>query len=86
MNKYQYEINQAWNRFLDFYIHASFHGVNRLFVLSFKDKNSWKCYKQYYFANLEKKDFNVMINGINFFANENEKWKMRNEKWFKHIW
>ena len=66
-NKYHYETNQAWNRFLDFFIDASFHGVNRLFVLSFKDKNNWKSYKQYYFATVEIKVYNIMINGINFF-------------------
>ena len=39
-NKYQSKITeQTQNRYLDFLIDPSFQGVNRLFVLSFEDKN-----------------------------------------------
>ena len=66
-NKYQSNItNQALNRHLYFIIDASFQGVNRLFVLSFKDENCPESYKQYYFPTVEIYDYNVMIDG-NFF-------------------
>ena len=40
-NKYQSKTkNEAQNRFLDLLIDSSFSGVNRLFVLSFKNENN----------------------------------------------
>ena len=57
---------QVRNRYLDFFIDASFQRINRLFVLSFKDADGRKSYKQYYFLTVEIKDYNV-INGKNFF-------------------
>ena len=40
MNKYLHKpTNQAQNRYFDVLIDASFQGVTRLFVLSFKDKD-----------------------------------------------
>ena len=39
-NKYQSKLaEQTQNRYLDFLINRSFHGVNRLFVLSFEKKD-----------------------------------------------
>ena len=55
------------NRYLDFLIGPSFQGVNSLFVLSFKDQDGWESYKQYYLRTVEIKDYNVMIDGKNFF-------------------
>ena len=46
---------------------TSFQGVNRLFVFSFKDVDGRERYKQYYLATVEIKDYNVMIDGKNFF-------------------
>ena len=40
--------HQVQNRNFDFLIDPSFQGVNRVFVLSFKDDNGRKSYKQYY--------------------------------------
>ena len=60
-------INQARNRYLDFLINPSFQGVNRPFVLSFKDDDSWENHKQYYLPTVEIKDYNVMIDGRSFF-------------------
>ena len=57
--------NQVQNRYLDVLINASFQGVNRLFVLSFKDDDSQEIHKQYYLPAVEVKDYNVMINGSN---------------------
>ena len=59
--------NQGRNRSLDLLIDPSFQGVNRLFVLSFKDDNGRKSYKQYYLPTVEIKNYNVMIDGRNFF-------------------
>ena len=67
-NKYQSETtNQAQNRYLDFPIDASFHRVNRLFALSFKDEDGQESYKQYHLTTVEIKYYNVMIDGRNFF-------------------
>ena len=68
MDKYQSKTtHQTQNRYLNFAIHPSFQGLNRLFVLSFKDKNSRKSHKQCYFPTVEIKDYNVMTDGRNFF-------------------
>ena len=40
---------------------------NRLFVLSFKDDGGWESHKQYYLPTVEIKDYNVMVDGRNFF-------------------
>ena len=55
------------NRYLDFLIDPSFRGVNRLFVLSFKDEDDRESYKKYYLPTLEIKDYHAMIDGRNFF-------------------
>ena len=59
--------NQAQNRYLDYLIDPSFQGVNRLFVLSFKDDDGPESHKQYYLPTVEVKDYNVMIDGRNSF-------------------
>ena len=53
------------NRYLDFLIDPSFQGVNRLYVLSFKDEDGWESYKKYYLSTVEIKDHNFMIDGRN---------------------
>ena len=59
--------NQAQSRYLDYLIDPSFQGVNRLFVLSFKDDHGPESHKQYYLPTVEVKDYNVMIDGRNSF-------------------
>ena len=59
--------HKAPNRYLDYLIEPSFQGVNRLFVLEFEDDNGRESLKQYYPPTVEIKDYNVMIDGINFF-------------------
>ena len=66
-NKQQSKINQVQNRYLNFLIDPSFPGENRLFVLSFKDGDVRESYKQYYLPTVEIKDYNVLIDGRNFF-------------------
>ena len=48
-------------------IDSSFQGVNRLFVLSFENEAQRTSYKRYYLPAVEIKDYNVMIDGQNFF-------------------
>ena len=68
--------NKAQNRYLDYLIESSFQGVNRLFAFEFEDDNGRESLKQYYLPTVEIKDYNVMIDGINFL----------DKKWFKNIW
>ena len=60
--------NQAQIRYLDFLIDLGFQGVNRLFVLSFKDDNGRESHKQYYLRTVEIKDYNVMIEEISLIS------------------
>ena len=55
------------SRYLDFLTDPSFQGVNKLFVLSFNNDDSRKSHKQYYLPTVEITDYNVMIDGRNFF-------------------
>ena len=48
--------DQVKNRFLDFLIDPSFQGLNRLFVLSFKDDDSQENHEQYHLSTVEIKD------------------------------
>ena len=67
-NKYLHKTTkQARNRYLDFLIDPSFQGVNRLFVLSFKDDDGRESHKQYYISTVEIKDYKVIIDGGNCF-------------------
>ena len=52
------------NLYLDYLI---YQGVNRLFVLSFEDEEQTTSYKRYFLPTMEIKDYNVMIDGQNFF-------------------
>ena len=45
----------------------SFQGLNRLFVLSFENEGDRRSYSNYYLPKVEIKDYNVMIDGKNFF-------------------
>ena len=58
---------QEPNRHLDFFIDPSFQGVNKLFVFSFENKDDRRVSIKYYFPKVERKDYNFMINGKNFF-------------------
>ena len=60
----------AQNANLNYLIEPSFQGVNRLFVLAFEhdnDNDQRISNKRYYIPNVEIKDYNVMIDGKNFF-------------------
>ena len=57
----------AQNPNLNHLVEPSFQGVNRLFVLLFENDTQRTSAKGYYLPNVEIKDYNVMINGENFF-------------------
>ena len=59
-NKYQLKLTQqAQNRYLDYLIDASFHGVNGFFGWSFQN---------WYLPKMEIKDYNAIINEKKFFG------------------
>ena len=55
------------NQHLDFLIDPIFQAVNRLSVLPFENKAQQTSYKQYYLSARKIKNYNVMIDGQNFF-------------------
>ena len=57
----------AQNPNLNHLIEPSFQGVNRLFVLAFENDNDTTSDDEYYLPTVEIKDYNIMINGENFF-------------------
>ena len=48
-------------------VEPSFQGVNRRFVLAFENDTQRTSYTGSYLPNVEIKNYNVMINGKNFF-------------------
>ena len=57
----------AQNAILNLLIERSFQGINRRFVLAFENDAQRTSNKRYYIPNVEIKDYNVMIDGKNFF-------------------
>ena len=57
----------AKNVNLNHLIEPNFQVVNRLFVLAFENDAHRTSNRGYYFPNVEIKDYNVMIDGKNFF-------------------
>ena len=57
----------AQNPNLNHLIEPSFQGVNRLFVLAFENDNHRTTHDRYYLPTVEIEDYNIMINGENFF-------------------
>ena len=69
--KYQSKIStEAQNQYLGFLINPSFNGVNRLFVLSFENKNERTSHSSYYLPKIEVKDYNVKFDGRKFLINQ----------------
>ena len=71
-------IVQSNNNNLNYLIDPAFTSVNRLFVLSFArtilgDKR--ESFSHYYVANVEIKDFNVLIDWKIFFDLPEKKWR-----------
>ena len=57
----------AQNPNLNHLVEPSFQGVNRLFVLAFENDDNRTSDDRYYLPTVEIKDYNIMINGENFF-------------------
>ena len=57
----------AENPNLNHLVEPSFQGVNILFVLAFENDNQRTSYERYYLPTVEIKDYNIVINGENFF-------------------
>ena len=57
----------AKNTNVNHLVEPSFQGVNRLFVLAFENEDDRTSDEQYYLPTVEIKDYNIMINGENFF-------------------
>ena len=52
---------------LNHLVEPSFQGINRFFVLAFENDTQRTSHSDYYLPNVEIKDYNVKINGENFF-------------------
>ena len=59
--------NQNKNNNLNYLIDPTFSNVNRLFVLSFENEDDRTSYYKYYVPSVEIKDYNVLIDGNDFF-------------------
>ena len=55
------------NTNLNSLVEPSFQGVRRFFVLAFEDDTQRTSHSGYYLPNVEIKDYNIVINGENFF-------------------
>ena len=67
-NKYESNVKTfAQDRYLNHLINSSFQGIHRLFVLSFENERGRTSHSTYYLPKVEIKDYNVMIDGKNFF-------------------
>ena len=58
--------NQTKTNHLNHLIDPTFTKVNRLFVLSFENKENRTSFSNYYVPKIEVKDFNVLIDGKYF--------------------
>ena len=67
-NEYESNVKTfAKNRYLNYLIKPNFQGVNRLFALSSENENDRTSHSTYYLPKVEIKDYNVIIDGRNFF-------------------
>ena len=57
----------AKSRYLNHLINPIFQGVNTLFLLSFENEDGRTSHPTYYLPEEEIKDYNVIIDGKNFF-------------------
>ena len=75
-----YFINWKWNKYqldpktyekkkknLNHLVDPSFQEVTRFFILSFENENGRASYSEYYLPKVEIKDYDVKIDGKNFF-------------------
>ena len=58
---------QTKNNNLNYSIDRIFTKVKRLFVLTFENENDRTSFSKFYLLNIQMKNFNVLIDGKNFF-------------------
>ena len=81
-NKYQSKVTiQESNSYLDYLNDPSFQGVNRPFVLSFKNDGDRAVHTKSYFPTVEMKDYILMIDKENFFDHP-----VKNDLKYDNIW
>ena len=84
MDKYLSKVStETQSQYLDLLNIHSFQRVSRLFVLSFENEIDWTERTGHYPPNVEIKDYNVKIDGRNFFnqpIENNTKTKENTEK------
>ena len=67
-SKYQSDLKTyEQKRYLNHLVNPGFQGVNILFLLSFENKDDRTAHSTYYLPKIEIKDYNVIIDGRNFF-------------------
>ena len=80
--KSRFKRTTSWNKYLsnlrrnpnlNHLVESSFQGINRFPVLAFEDDAQRISTKRYYLPNVEIKDYNVMIDGKNFFDQPEKK-------------
>ena len=52
---------------LNYLVERNFQGVNRLFIIAFENDTQRTSHSGYYLPNVEIKNYNIVINGENFF-------------------
>ena len=57
----------AQNPNLNHLVEPGFQGINRLFVLAFENDDNRTSDEEYYLPTVELKDYNIVVNGENFF-------------------
>ena len=75
----------AQNRYLNNLVDPIFQGVNRLFVLSFKNEDGRTSNSEYYLSKGDIKDYNVMINDKNFSDQPIKIMILKHEKMLKKV-
>ena len=82
INWYKHQSDQkkhAQNQYFNHLVDTIFHGVNKLFVLSFEHENGRTSNSEYYIPKLDIKDYNVKIDGKKVFDqpinNDTRTWK-----------
>ena len=67
-NKYQTEVTiEHENPYLDYLIDPSFQGVTKLFLLLFENNYDRTVHTECFLPKVEIRDYNVTIDGENFF-------------------
>ena len=67
-NKHESKVSiQTQNQFLNYLSDPGFQGVNILFALSFENHAHVESHKRYFLLTVENKNYNVIIEGKNFF-------------------